>query len=536
MPTPFRAVIYARYSTDLHRDASIEDQVRACRTLATRQGYDVSEIDTDRATSGASLMRPGIQSLLHDARQTRAFDVVLAHALDRLSRSQSDIASIYQHLQFVRIPIETVTEGTVEEMHIGLKGTMNALFLKDLAKKTREGLRGRALAGKSAGGLTYGYRAVRAFDAQGERIRGDREIHPEEAAVVVRILEAYAAGRSPKKIAEQLNAEGVPGPRGGAWGASTIHGNRLRGTGILNNELYVSKQVWNRLSYVKDPMTGKRVSRMNPEDEWEVTEIPELRIVDDDLWQAVRSRQGALVSAGTSVPVWDRRRPKFLFSGLMRCGCCGGGFAKVSQNAFGCSRARNKGRAICSNMRVIKRMDLESRVLEALEHHLMDPGLVEEFCREYAAERNRLQAASLAGRSALERDLARVKSDHGKLVDAIVAGVPAEQVKDRMIALDARRKDLEAELPSTTAPSPLRYHPAMAVTYRERVGALIRGLGDADGMEAAKNTLRGLVERIVLTPETDGGLSIDLHGALAALLQLATGGEGLSQAATATIP
>ncbi|MCA0851566.1 recombinase family protein, partial [Salipiger thiooxidans] len=534
MPTPLRAVIYARYSTDLQRDASIEDQVRACRTLATRQGYDVSEIYTDRATSGASLMRPGIQSLLHDARQTRAFDVVLAHALDRLSRSQSDIASIYQQLQFARIPIETVTEGTIEEMHIGLKGTMNALFLKDLAKKTREGLRGRALAGKSAGGLTYGYRAVRAFDAEGERIRGDREIHPEEAAVVVRVLEAYAAGRSPKKIAEQLNAEGVPGPRGGAWGASTIHGNRLRGTGILNNELYVGKQVWNRLSYVKDPMTGKRVSRMNPEDEWEVTEIPKLRIVDDDLWQAVRSRQGALVSAGTSVPVWDRRRPKFLFSRLMMCGCCGCGFAKVNQEAFGCSQARNKGRAICTNMATIKRVDLESRVLTALQHHLMDPSLVEEFCLEYAAERNRLQAASLAGRGALERELARVKSDHGKLVDAIVAGVPAEQVKDRMIALDERRKTLEAELANTGAPSPLRYHPGMAVTYRERVAALIRGLGDVDGMEAAKDALRGLVERIVLTPDADGGLSIDLHGALAALLKLAAAGAASSQTATTT--
>ena len=120
-------------------------------------------------------------------------------------------------------------------------------------------------------------------------------------------------------------------------------------------------------------------------------------------------------------------------------------FAKVNQDAFGCSQARNKGRAICSNMTTIKRVDLESRVLEALEHHLMDPGLVEEFCREYAAERNRLQAASLAGRSALERDLARVKSDHGKLVDAIVAmgaglkmPITAEGIEDEAI-LDSLR-------------------------------------------------------------------------------------------------
>ncbi|NDK36794.1 recombinase family protein, partial [Rhodovulum sulfidophilum] len=537
MPTPRRAAIYARYSTELQRDASIEDQIRACRTQADRQGYEVVKVYFDRAASGASLMRPGIQSLLQDAREARTFDIVLAHALDRLSRNQADIASIYQQLQFVRIPIETVSEGEIEEMHIGLKGTMNALFLKDLAKKTREGLRGRAIAGKSAGGLTFGYRAVRAFDATGERIRGDREIDPEEAAVVERILRDYAQGRSPKKIAEQLNREGVPGPRGGSWGASTIHGNRERGTGILNNELYVGRQVWNRLSYAKDPMTGKRVSRMNPEEEWEITEVPELRIVDDELWQAVRSRQGALISKGTRVPVWDRRRPRFLFSGLMQCGCCGGGFAKVSQDAFGCSRARNKGSAICTNMRTIKRVDLERRVLDALEHHLMDPGLVEAFCKEYTAERNRLQDAALAGRGNLEKELARVRGSHAKLVDAIVAGIPAEQVKDRMLALDARRRELEAALSSAPASGPVRFHPSMALTYRDRVGALIRGLGDAAGMEEAKEALRALVDRIVLTPAAEGeGLTIELHGALAGLLRLATGAEALTQATTAGTP
>ncbi|MDT0684499.1 hypothetical protein RM543_17600 [Roseicyclus sp. F158] len=103
-----------------------------------------------------------------------------------------------------------------------------------------------------------------------------------------------------------------------------------------------------------------------------------------------------------------------------------------------------------------------------------------------------------------------MKSDHGKLVEAIVAGVPEEQVMDRMIALDDRRptQGSRGGTGEHNRPSPLRYHPAMAVTYRERVGALIRGLGDTDGMEEAMDALRGLVERIVLTPEADGGLSI----------------------------
>lgn len=141
------------------------------------------------------------------------------------------------------------------------------------------------------------------FGPDGAPVRGDRAIDPVEAAVVRRIFEDYARGLSPKKIAEALNLERVPGPQGGHWGTSTIHGNRERGTGILNNELYIGRQVWNRLRYVKDPGTGKRISRLNPETEWVITEVPDLQIIDDALWEQVRSRQGALTSKDTGVPV-----------------------------------------------------------------------------------------------------------------------------------------------------------------------------------------------------------------------------------------
>lgn len=350
MTSPMRVAIYARFSSDLQRDASIDDQIRSCRDYAARQELEIIEIYSDRAVSGASLMRSGIQKLLRDAQAGR-FDMVISEALDRLSRNQADIAGLYQQLQFRQIQIETVSEGAISELHIGLTGTMNALFLKELGKKTHRGLKGRALAGKSAGGLTYGYRAIRQFTSAGEPIRGDREIDPHHAKVVRRIFEDYARGLSPKKIAEQLNLEGVPGPSGKHWGTSSIHGNRDRGTGILNNELYVGRQIWNRLSYVKDPDTGKRVSRLNPEQDWVVTNVPGLRIIDDALWQAVRDRQGGLKVKGTDSEVWDRRRPKFLFSGLMECGCRGSGFSKISKEYFGCSAARKKGPAVCTNMR-----------------------------------------------------------------------------------------------------------------------------------------------------------------------------------------
>ena len=143
---------------------------------------------------------------------------------------------------------------------------MGALYLKDLADKTRRGLRGRVEAGKSGGGNSYGYDVVRGLGPNGQPLTGERRIDALAAAIVRRIFEEYAAGVSPRAIAQQLNAESVPGPSGKAWGPSTIHGNRQRGTGILNNELYIGKLVWNRLRYVtRKPEDGCPGSIRSPD-------------------------------------------------------------------------------------------------------------------------------------------------------------------------------------------------------------------------------------------------------------------------------
>ena len=139
-------------------------------------------------------------------------------------------------------------QGDITHLHIGFKGTMNALFLKDLAEKTHRGLRGRVESGKAGGGLCYGYRVVRTLNAA-TVTTGEREIEPTEAAIVQRIFREFIAGHSPKQIAKMLNREGISGPFGGKWSPSTIHGNPKRGTGILNNELYIGRMVWNRLRY-----------------------------------------------------------------------------------------------------------------------------------------------------------------------------------------------------------------------------------------------------------------------------------------------
>ncbi len=152
VPMPAVA-LYARYSSDLQNPRSIEDQLNLCGEYAARQGWAISGCYHDEAISGAAIRgRDGAIRMLEDA-SAGGFDVVCAEALDRISRDQEDIAHVYKRLCFERIALNTVAEGQVNEMHIGLKGTMNALFLKDLAEKTRRGQRGRVEKGCSGGGL-----------------------------------------------------------------------------------------------------------------------------------------------------------------------------------------------------------------------------------------------------------------------------------------------------------------------------------------------------------------------------------------------
>jgi site-specific DNA recombinase len=517
-----RVAVYARYSSDNQREASIEDQLRECRTFIERQGWTLQQTYSDRALSGASMLRPGYQLLLQEARDGR-FEVVVAEALDRLSRDQEDVAALYKRLSFAGIRIVTLAEGEITELHVGLKGTMNALFLKDLAQKTRRGLQGRIEAGRSSGGNSYGYDVVKRIGEDGEPIRGERRVNPEQAAIVRRIFTEYAAGGSPKAIARALNREKVPGPRGRSWGPSTIHGQRRRGNGILNNELYIGRLVWNRLRFIKDPQSGKRVARFNPESAKVVREVPELRIIDDALWEAVKARQGALEAriTGDGVRIEDRRRPRYLFSGLLRCGVCGGSFVKYSHDRLGCATARTKG--TCDNLLTIKRPFVEACVLNGLRHHLMDPARTALFCQEYTRHLNEARMQRSAATQGYRTELDRVDRDLDRLVQAILDGVPGSRVKDRMAALEARKAELEAVL-AEAVEEPVLLHPNMAEVYRAKVARLAEALNDEHERTEAAEIIRGLVDRIVLTPKEGDGrrsLSVDLEGALAGVLALA---------------
>ncbi|KND59713.1 hypothetical protein BVER_00450c [Candidatus Burkholderia verschuerenii] len=359
---------------------------------------------------------------------------------------------------------------------------------------------------------------MKAFDANGEPIRGDREIVPEEADTIRRIFREFAAGKSPKAIAVDLNREGVPGPLGRAWGDTSIRGHQTRGTGIINNELYTGVLVWNRLRFVKDPSTGKRVSRINPESAWIRTEVPHLRIVDDGLWQAVRGRQAQITALFGSNPantlegrmkrVHLANRPVHLLSGLLTCGCCGGKYGIITPNRYGCLNHVRRG--TCDNGRTIMGDVIEARVLAGLKEKLVSSAAVAEAVRAYADEMNRLNRDRRTQTATDRKALSKIEKAIAGIMAAIEDGLYQPSMKARMEDLERQKVEIAERLAQAPADLP-DVHPNVANLYRLRVERLADALDDPDGGRQAAEALRSLIGEIVLTPGAKRG---EVHATL----------------------
>lgn len=288
-----RAVIYARYSTDQQNPASIQTQLDLGREMIEAKGWALVDSFFDAGISGANYeTRPGIQSALMAVQEGRC-DVFLCLTLDRLSRDLEHSAKILKLLHFHDVELWTVQGGSpVSAIELGIRAVLGQETIEQTRYRTREGMKMVAKGGRVPGGLCFGYRVIREIDADGNLVRGLRAIDAREAATVVTIFEDFSRGLTPDAIAAKLNGLAIPGPRGRVWQSTAIRGHRDRGTGILNNELYIGRLVFNRLEYRKNPATERRVSRPNSNDEHVVSEVPDLRIVSDRLWQEVKTRQG----------------------------------------------------------------------------------------------------------------------------------------------------------------------------------------------------------------------------------------------------
>lgn len=512
-----RVAIYSRYSSSRQRETSIEDQVRLCRDRAKREGWAVVAEHADQELSGALPFtgRPGATALL-DGAMSGKYDAILFECLDRSFRDIVEQEQIIRRIEFAGIRIVGVSDGydslhEDRELHRGFRGLINQQYLRDLAKKVHRGLTGQVTRGLFAGGLSYGYRTI---EADGGRAL---EVNPDHARWVVWIHERYAEGRGIRSITHELNRLGAVSPRGGTWAVSALYGSPAKGTGILNNELYTGRYVWNRSQWIKDPDTGKRCRIERPRQEWRVTERPELQIIPDALWSAVRARMDAPGSAGGGRG--KGARPRTLLGGLLRCGVCGGAVVAVNAYQYGCAAHHDRGPTVCAGVHA-KRDVTETRLLAAVRDDLLSPGNLAHLHEQIRLVLDE-QSRNSSGNTARPR-LAALEVEIRHLTDAVAAAGWSAALADRLRAAETERARLAAVKPAKTANIP-----ALMARYR-------RLLADLPGTlkrepERARAAIRELIGDIRLVEDNEG-LWAEMDTPASRLL-LAAGGEYMGSVA-----
>jgi site-specific DNA recombinase len=537
-----KCAIYARFSSDLQRPTSIEDQIRDCRQLAAEKGWSIAEdfVRFDQAKTGATMARrDALKSLIADARKKPApFDCLLVDDTSRLARYLPDVLSLNDSLRYHGVFIYAVAqrldcrEKTSRSL-LTLHGMMDEQFLTGLAEKVHRGQEGRALKGLQPGGKCFGYRNIPIEDSTRTAKYGRAaisgvklEIDAIQADLVRRVFALYANGNSLAAIAKALNVEGVPAPQGSrrheikGWFPSAIRE-------MLRNERYRGAFVWNRTRKERNPETGQKISRPRPESEWVRVEVPEWRIVDEDLWSRVQERI-AIVNERFGAPrcggfARTERSKKYIFSGFLSCGLCGANIVIVSGNGrrgyvkYGCPSHRYRG--LCRNKVLIRQDRLEEQLINGLTQKVLSPDLIDYMFRRFVEQlQKRLQTMEQDSlRAASEHDALRVQREtlKGKaknIAEAIAAMGHSPTLLAQLSSVEREIGLLDSRLSATN--KPLQFA-ANIEEMREFVAKKAMGLTAVlrSDVTTARRVLANHVQKLVLTPkEAPDGDVLEVSG------------------------
>ena len=500
---------YARYSSDNQRRESIDDQERKTDKLVLdKLGLTVSLRFRDLAESGWDMKRSDYQRLMK-AGQRKEFQVLALDDLSRLGRDQDERGLTIRRLEFwgVRILSADGYDSTMPRQQRAItrsaRGMIDSIYSIDLAEKTHRGQAGQALKGFNTGGRSYGYRHVPIEDPTRTDIYGrplvvavKREVDEEKAVVVRLIFEMFADGKSPRAIARELNRQHLPSPRGSTWAFSAIYGDRRRGVGILNNPLYVGDVIWNRSKWERDPDSGKRKrTEERGQGEWVKHHDEALRIVPQPLWDRVQARLSNRREHKTG------RKETYLFSGMLRCGVCGGAYVKVDRYRYGCATHKDRGLEVCGNGMKVAVAVANRELLSALREGIASEEAMDLFKREASAALRADKRA--AGEDATRSRMAALERQIANLVKAIADGANSSALRDALASAEEEQATLRAELAVrgrvAAIPDLL---PQAALRYRTILQNLDTTLGDdVDGSRAILRELLGESIKLVPVPE-----------------------------------
>ncbi len=501
-----RVATYARYSTDRQKQTSIEDQLRAAHARAAAEGWQIVIERSDDAVSGATpfALRPGSKALLADALAAR-FDVLIVEGLDRSFRDVGEQEQIVKRLEHRGIRIIGTADGYDTNargrkvMRIA-RGMINELYLDDLREKVHRGLAGQFDRGMSAGGRSYGYRSE-------QTAHGYRLVIDEAQAEVVRwIFECFVEGWAPMTIAHELNRRGIPSPRGGTWASSALHGSAARGLGLLHNELYAGRVIWNRRQWLKDPETGKRRYVERPEGEWQVRDQPELAIIDPQTWARSRLRAAGQKRHGTGTAETKKggRPHRSLFAGLLRCPVCGGPMVAIDARRYGCSIRKERGEAACANRDTALRNAVDTRLVGLLREELLHPEAMADLHGEVlrlSAERTR--GAGAAAVSAKAR-LAELQAEIDRLVDAVATLGVSQALAARLKAAEAELASLQLETSAATTDTADQVMDRALSRYRGLLADVQKRLESTSDMARTREIVAQILGPITLLKDDEG--------------------------------
>jgi DNA invertase Pin-like site-specific DNA recombinase len=538
----FRCAVYARFSSDNQSD-TIEDQIRNCRVAAERNGWVVLEeyIRFDKALTGRTLAgRDGLADLLRLAKQhPKPFDCLLIDDTSRLGRYLPDVLRESDTLLFHGVFIYFVSDrlNTSDEnsriAHL-VKGYSDERYSKDMGKKIFRGQEGKIRKGYTTGSSCYGYKNTYIRDPHQKGMHGEdkviavkQEIIPEQAWVIVRIMEMRASGFSFARIAKALKAEGVPAPQRkyngvirGQWLPSTIKE-------ITRNELYHGVRVWNRTQKLLNSAEGgTKHKRTKPQSEWIRVDVPDLRIIPDQLWERVQqvNRQIKDKIYGRRLGGLNRSEQSrtYLFSDIMYCGSCDGKFAviiggKASKVRYGCKNHRF--RDTCTNRVTIRWKQIEPQLISALAKNLLDPRLDEERIREFSKYlkarielEEQLAAEASSNPSQLEAERSELEVQARRLVDAVAQHGYSSFLSAELARVESRLAEVERLLANKPTPKmPTFTDKQIRLFLRKECADFCEVL--TSDPESARQQIRKRIKKLILTPkQTPEGWVLEVSG------------------------
>src|SRR5216683_5760476 len=468
------AAIYARKSTEQERNESVDRQERCCRELAAAQGWHVDDryVFVDHAMSGAEFAkRPGLQALIETlTRRPVPVQFLLVTDKDRLGREQIETAYLLKQFAQAGVRVVETTTGQpialatpVDKVLLSVTGFAAEVERDQARQRTHQALLLKARQRQVTGGRVFGYCNRDVYPAgvdpatRPTRCHVERVVHESEAVVVQRIFTLYASGLGLRSLAHRLNAEGAPAPlprrtgRPHGWAPSSVRA-------VLYRELYRGVILWNR-TRKRDGWGRKHQTPRDPS-EWVREADATLRIVSDEVWQAVHDRLASARQAylrGTHGRVWGRPpsgvESKYLLTGMATCGACGATLHVRSRSHgrhraffYGCTAHHHRGPSVCRNGVELPMVETDEALLTTVEAQLLHPEVVQQAIREAVAQLSAAADTPPARAEALREELSNVTAKLDRLTQAVVLGGDLPTLVAEMQALERRRAYLDAEV------------------------------------------------------------------------------------------